>query len=37
MESPEYRNLNLDALKWTGKSIGVFQGRYEGGSFNVGG
>jgi hypothetical protein len=37
MESPEYRNLNLAALKWTGKSIGVFQGRYEGGSFNVGG
>lgn len=37
MESPEYRNLNLDALKWTGKSIGLFQGRYAGGSFNVGG
>jgi hypothetical protein len=37
LDGPEYRALNLETLKWTGKTIGVFQGRYEGGSFNVGG
>ena len=34
--SPEYNNLNQETIKWTGKSIGVFQGRYEGGTFSVG-
>lgn len=34
--SPEYNMLNQETIKWTGKSIGVFQGRYEGGTFSVG-
>lgn len=34
--SPEYNMLNRETIKWTGKSIGVFQGRYEGGTFSVG-
>jgi hypothetical protein len=35
--SPEYNALNLEIVKWTGKSIGIFQGRYEGTAFSVGG
>ncbi|TAK96930.1 MAG: hypothetical protein EPO09_05195 [Aquabacterium sp.] len=35
--SSEYDALNQDVKKWTGKGMGVFQGRYEGGSFSVGG
>lgn len=35
--SSEYEALNQDVKKWTGKGMGVFQGRYEGGSFSVGG
>lgn len=35
--SPEYNLLNREIVKWTGKSIGIFQGRYEGSAFSVGG
>lgn len=35
--SPEYNVLNLEIVKWTGKSIDIFQGRYEGSAFSVGG
>lgn len=33
----EYNTLNQETTRWTGKSIDVFQGRYEGSSFSVGG
>lgn len=36
-DSPQYKALNRDVMRWTGKGIGVFQGRYEGASFSVGG
>ncbi len=36
-ESREYVSLNRDVLRLTGKNIGIFQGRYEGESFSVGG
>lgn len=36
-ESQEYSTLNRDVMRLTGKSIGIFQGRYEGVSFSVGG
>lgn len=36
-QSPRYAELRRAVERWTGKSIGVFQGRYEGGSFFVGG
>jgi len=35
--SAEYNRLNHEVLRWTGKTIGIFQGRYEGSSFSVGG
>lgn len=35
--SPEYNVLNREIVKWTGKSIDIFQGRYEGSAFSVGG
>ncbi len=37
MGTPEYERLNREIMRWTGKSIGIFQGRYEGGTFSVGG
>jgi hypothetical protein len=36
-DSPEYQALNRDIVRITGKAIGIFQGRYEGGQFSVGG
>lgn len=36
-DSPQYQALNRDVAKLTGKAIGVFQGRYEGSQFSVGG
>lgn len=33
----EYNALNLEVLRLTGKTIGIFQGRYEGASFSTGG
>lgn len=35
--SSEYDALNQDVKKWTGKGMGIFQGRYEGSTFSVGG
>jgi hypothetical protein len=35
--SAGYNRLNQEVLRWTGKTIDVFQGRYEGSSFSVGG
>ncbi len=35
--SQEHRALNQETFKWTGKDIDLFQGRYEGKSFSVGG
>ncbi len=35
--SQEYSALNRDVMRLTGKRIDVFQGRYEGESFSVGG
>lgn len=37
MGSSEYDALNQDVKKWTGKGMGIFQGRYEGSTFSVGG
>ena len=37
LDSAEYNKLNLETTRLTGKGIGVFQGRYEGGSFSIGG
>lgn len=34
--SPQYNALNRDVMRWTGKGIAAFQGRYEGASFSVG-
>lgn len=36
-DSSEYKALNLETMRWAGKGIGFFQGRYEGSSFQVGG
>jgi len=36
IDSPEYRVLNQAVSNVTGKSIGVFQGRYDGGQYNIG-
>lgn len=36
-ESQEYSALNRDVMRLTGKKIDVFQGRYEGEFFSVGG
>jgi hypothetical protein len=36
LDSPQYNALNREIIRWVGKSIGVFQGRYDGGSFSVG-
>jgi hypothetical protein len=35
-DSPEYINLNNDAISWTGKPISKFQGAYDTTSFSVG-
>jgi hypothetical protein len=35
--SSEYNTLDQETMRWTGKGIGVFQGRYEGSAFSVGG
>ncbi|MCY1561985.1 hypothetical protein D9M68_993130 [compost metagenome] len=35
-ESREYNELNRGVLRRAGKSIDLFQGRYEGSSFEVG-
>ena len=35
--SAEFAALDQEALKWTGKNIGVFQGQHEGSSFRVSG
>ncbi|MDQ8020480.1 MAG: hypothetical protein REI94_01475 [Moraxellaceae bacterium] len=35
--SSEYNELNRNTMRWTGKGIDLFQGRYEGASFEVGG
>lgn len=35
--SSEYNTLDQETMRWTGKRIGVFQGRYEGSTFSVGG
>lgn len=37
MDSPEYGALNLEVMRYFGKKIDVFQGRYEGATFDVGG
>ena len=36
LESNQYHSLNKEAVKWTGKEIGLFQGKYEGNLFSVG-
>jgi len=36
LDSTEFGALNREVRKWTGKDIGIFQGRYEGGPFSVG-
>lgn len=35
-DSPEYRALNQAVVNVTGRDIGLFQGRYDGGQFSVG-
>lgn len=35
--SAEYNRLNQQVMMWTGRTIDVFQGLYEGASFSVGG
>jgi hypothetical protein len=35
--SPGYGDLQRSVARWTGKPMAVFQGRYEGSSFSVGG
>lgn len=35
--SAEYNALNQEIVKWTGRSIDIFQGQYEGRAFSVGG
>lgn len=35
--STEYNRLNQQVMMWTGRTIDVFQGLYEGSSFSVGG
>ena len=37
VNSPEYVALNMETMRYTGKNIDVFQGRYDGASFDVGG
>jgi len=37
LDTPEFASLNRETMRWTGKGITVFQGRYEGTSFSVGG
>jgi hypothetical protein len=37
MDGQDYQALNRDVARMVGKGIGLFQGRYEGGQFNVGG
>ncbi len=37
LEGPGYNALNQEVLRYTGKSIGLFQGKYEASSFRVGG
>lgn len=36
VDSPQYRALNQSVANATGKEIGLFQGRYDGGQFSVG-
>jgi hypothetical protein len=36
-DSAEFQALNRDVARMLGKGIGLFQGRYEGGPFSVGG
>lgn len=36
-DSSGYNTLNQETMRWAGKGIGFFQGRYEGSSFQVGG
>ncbi len=35
-DTPQYNLLNLEAQRWTGKTIYQFQGKYEGAAFSVG-
>ena len=35
-DTPQYNLLNLEAQRWTGKTIYLFQGKHEGASFSVG-
>lgn len=37
LDSPGFSSLSKEVYRWTGKAIGVFQGRYEGADFIVGG
>jgi hypothetical protein len=32
-----YGQLNRDVMQWSGRAIDIFQGRYEGSEFSVGG
>jgi hypothetical protein len=34
---PEFRRFNQEIMLWTGRTIDVFQGKYEGSTFSVGG
>lgn len=36
-DSSEYENLQREVIRWTGQPIGIFQGKYRGASFTVGG
>jgi len=36
LDGPEFAGLSKEVYRWTGKAIGVFQGRYEGADFTVG-
>lgn len=36
-DSPQFNALNQEIIKRTGKGIDIFQGRYDGGTFDVGG
>jgi hypothetical protein len=36
-DSGQYEALNRQVLRFVGKGIGLFQGRYEGSNFSVGG